>query len=632
MFVEEVRQRVKKYILTTLAAVGYSEVDAVLRILKMVCQAPEEEVKQYVVELESEGLISRLQDKLFITEKGVEVLRKVGVDEEIVKNVLERNEIVAQPLILPQHKPSLTRLELTPIDRESLSSLVKLASLSPLKLLVKPPKLVLLDTTELSVKEVENLFSEIVPKLMIFPKPRLKLIELDSSQEVIEPLPISVKPLTIELKPPKLIDMEKSTPLHQLTASVSTGGEERRVGVLELEEEEVCEGDVSSVLEEFFELEEPEDVIGVAGVVYDRPVVIVAIKPKDYEYIDILRHVLRVLYRIAAGGLPQGEYFTPTRPHSVNEVLRVNLEAERTYFESARRDVVKVIEFTQLKSSKSIDFGLLRNRLKEHLVEGLSFTVIYIDEDVADDVVRFVNYYRGEFGAEVIVLRPRRLSQEQLYKLAALSWGYVSVSERPDIREEELGHHQVLVPNPNSIFTLFAERFGRDLRKIYSYAVRKGIAEVVKPSRQGMVRESTDHYLLKVFAAYYFVEKEQVDVRDIAVEEAVCTQVVPDIYVRPRRVAIEIETLYGEGPAWPSKLRETVEKYRQCSEISDIWLILPPLQASVYSKYLVSMAKRLRELKVVEANVKILTVDLGKEVFVPVTRIGKQLKHILGGR
>jgi len=405
MFVEEVRQRVKKYILTTLAAVGYSEVDAVLRILKMVCQAPEEEVKQYVVELESEGLISRLQDKLFITEEGVEVLRKVGVDEEIVKNVLERNEIVVQPLILPQHKPSLTRLELTPIDREGLSSLTRLANLSLLTLSITLPKLVLLDTSELSVKEVEKLFSEIVPKLLSFPKPRLKLIKLDSSQEVIEKtLFVSVKPLTIELKPPKLIVMEKSAPLHQLTTPVSTGGEERKIRALELEEEEVSEGDVSSVLESFFELEEPEDVVGVAGVVYDRPVIIVAVKPRDYEYIDVLRHILRVLYRIAIGGLPQGEYFTPTRPLSINEVLKVNIEAERTYFESARRDVVKVIEFTQLKGSKPIDFGLLGNRLKEHLVEGLSFTVIYVDEDVADDVVRFANYHKGEFGSEVISL------------------------------------------------------------------------------------------------------------------------------------------------------------------------------------------------------------------------------------
>lgn len=143
------------------------------------------------------------------------------------------------------------------------------------------------------------------------------------------------------------------------------------------------------------------------------------------------------------------------------------------------------------------------------------------------------------------------------------------------------------------------------------------------------MRESTEHYLLKVLAAYYFVEKEQVDIRDIAVEETICGHTIPDVYIKSQNIAIEIETLYGEGLAWPNKLKETIEKYKGCTEISEVWLVLPPMQASMYLKYLVSMAKRLRELKVVGTSVKILTVDLGEETFVPVARISKQIKKIV---
>ena len=625
----EVKQRRKRYILTALAATGYGELSTILRILKTVYQVPEEEVEQYVRELESRGFIGRLQDKLFITEKGVEALREVGVDEGVVRSILEGTETVAQPFTLPPCKPSLAGLELTPMDAEVLSSLTRLEGLSPLMLSVKRPRLIPLDTRELLVEEVGELLLEIpAPKLMSLVKPKIKLIELDSSQQAIgEPPFILVKPLTIRLRPPKLIDVEKSTPLHQLTTPVSAGSEERRVKALELEEEGVGEGDVLSVLEGFFELEEPDEVIGVAGVMYDRPVIVVAIRPEGYEYIDILRHILRVLYRIAVGGLPQGMYLTPAKPSTVDWPLKVNLEVEKAYFEGTRRDVIKVIEFTRLESSKSIDFGLLRNRLKEHLVEGLSFTVIYVDEGIASDIIRFVDYHKGEFGAEVIIVRPRRLSQEQLYKLAALSWGYTSIPERP--YGEESGQLQIPVLDPNSIFTSFAEKFNRDLRRIYSSAVKKGIAELVRPSRQDSMRESTEHYLLKVFATYYFVEKEQVDIRDIAVEETICGHVVPDVYIRSRNIAIEIETLYGEGLAWPNKLRETIEKYKRCTEVSEVWLVLPPMQASVYSKYLVSMAKRLRELKVIEASVKVLTVDLEEEMFVPVARVGKQLREVV---
>ena len=614
----EAKQRRKGYILTALATVGYSELDTLLRILKTVCQMPGEEVEQYVRELESSGLISRLQGKLFITEKGVEALREVGVDEEIVRNILERVEITVQPFILPLHKPSLTGLEFTLIDVESLSSLVRLVSLSPLVLSVKRPRLIPLDISELLVEEIGKLFFETpAPKLVSLVKPRVKLIELDNSQQVIGKSPlILVKPLTIKLRPPKLIDIDVS-------------GEERRARTLELEEEEVSEDDVLSVLEGFFELEEPDDVIGVAGVMYDRPVIIIAIRPEDYEYIDVLRHILRVLYRIAVGGLPRGEYFTPIKPFTANGPFKVNLEVERVYFESTKRDVIKVIEFTGLESSKSIDFGLLRNRLREHLVEGLGFTVIYVDENIAGDIIRFVNYHKGEFGAEVIIIRPCRLSHEQLYKLAALSWGYMSISERPDVYEEKLEHSQIPAFDPNNIFTLFAEKFNRDLKRVYSSAVKKGIAEIVRPSRQGIAQESTEHYLLKVFTTYYFVEKEQVDIRDIAVEETICGHTIPDVYIKSRNIAIEIETLYGEGLAWPNKLKETIEKYKGCTEISEVWLVLPPMQASMYLKYLVSMAKSLRELKVVGTSVKILTVDLGEETFVPVARIGKQMKKIV---
>jgi len=41
------------------------------------------------------------------------------------------------------------------------------------------------------------------------------------------------------------------------------------------------------------------------------------------------------------------------------------------------------------------------------------------------------------------------------------------------------------------------------------------------------------------------------------------------------------------------------------------------------------MAKRLRELRIVNAGVKVLTVDLEGEVFVPIARIGGQIKKII---
>jgi hypothetical protein len=181
---------------------------------------------------------------------------------------------------------------------------------------------------------------------------------------------------------------------------------------------------------------------------------------------------------------------------------------------------------------------------------------------------------------------------------------------------------------PNIAFTMFAERFYNDLEDIYRTALVKGIVEEVKSGRRDNVLETSEHYFLKVFTAYYFVEKEHVNINDIAVEESLCGGV-PDVYVRSRGIAVEIETLYGEGLAWPNKLRQTLEKYRGCREISEIWLVIPPLQASMHLKYLATTARRLRESGDPKSKTRILTVDLGEEKFVPVEEIGRKIREAL---
>jgi len=627
---EDHAKKRKKHVLTAVV-MGYSEPDTILRLLKAIYQIPNEEIEKYFKELESDGLITRYQGKLHLTDKGLEAIRKIGIDEELVKELLEKVEVAIKPFLTTPRKFGLSKLEVTPIDVKSLSNVSKLIEVRPLLILAEKFKLTHLYTYELVRDEVTKWILEMPAfKLISFTRPRIKLFRLHDLKEIESSLITLVKLLVIRSKPLKLIAIEESTAMQQPTkpAVPPSPSAERSVPPVVVEEDvSVGEEEISSIVEGFFELEEPDDVLGVAGVVYDRPVIIVAIKHGGYEYIDVLRYVLRVLYRIAVSGLPQGEYFTPN-PSLITEPLRFNLEIERAYSESTRQGVIKVLDFTGVKSGEFVNLALLRNRLREHLVEALSFTIIYVDESVSDRIIKFLNSYRGEFGAEVIVVRPRILPPEQLEKLAALAWGYVSVSEGRRIDYER----PLELHSPNSMFTLFAERFNRDLRRIYSYAMKKGIVEVVKPSKHDTIRESSEHYFLKVFAAHYFVEKERVDIRDIAVEEPICGHVVPDVHIRSRNIAIEIETLYGEGPAWPNKLRETIEKYKGCGEVSEVWLVIPPLQASIYSKYLVSMLKRLRESRVIQAGIRLLTVDLEDEKFVSIAKIGKQVKDYLKPR
>jgi len=123
-----------------------------------------------------------------------------------------------------------------------------------------------------------------------------------------------------------------------------------------------------------------------------------------------------------------------------------------------------------------------------------------------------------------------------------------------------------------------------------------------------------------------------VKLEDIRVEEPLpeCGDVIPDVFIASRGVAVEVETLYGEGLAWMNKLVQSVEKYRGCS-VSEVWIVIPPLQASIFMKPLMLFAKWLNERRPINAVVKILTVDLEAKEFVFVAEIGRLIRRVLRG-
>jgi hypothetical protein len=602
-------------VFSAIAILGYCELRRFLHLVNSVYQISGEEIEQYLKELEFDGLVKVSEDRVFISSKGVEAIKEVGLDEESVNTLLKSFAITVKPILMSLHLPKLlTKLDSSFLRAEDIHKLVHEVEITPPMLLLQLPKVIQLDTYKPPIEYLSE--SPEVLTMIDLVKPKLKLLKLDKEYLVIESSEVFVKPISIELEAPKLVDMSRAIPtIPESRRETPT----QQATILETLKEEVSYGnEVADVLEGFFEVEEggERDIrSGLATVTYDRPVVIVAVKPENREYIDVLRHFLHVTYRIVVGGLPQGEYFTlsPSRD---------GLELERVLYESSRPSVVKVIEITE---PKPVNLEILRNRLRELLVEGLSFTVLYVNETVADKIVNFVRDHRGEFGAKILIIRPRELSQEQLHKLAALSWGYVGIAKK-------FGGEGTTVmtqyTTPNIAFTMFAERFYNDLEDIYRTALVKGIVEEVKSGRRDNVLETSEHYFLKVFTAYYFVEKEHVNINDIAVEESLCGGV-PDVYVRSRGIAVEIETLYGEGLAWPNKLRQTLEKYRGCREISEIWLVIPPLQASMHLKYLATTARRLRESGDPKSKTRILTVDLGEEKFVPVEEIGRKIREAL---
>jgi len=109
---------------------------------------------------------------------------------------------------------------------------------------------------------------------------------------------------------------------------------------------------------------------------------------------------------------------------------------------------------------------MLRNRLRELLVEGLSYTVLYVDESVNNDVVRFVLRHRDEFGADIVVLGPKKLSWEQMFKISALLWGFKEMAKlEKDSGETVILQHRL--NTFNKLFVSFADKYINELRRVY---------------------------------------------------------------------------------------------------------------------------------------------------------------------
>ena len=159
-------------------------------------------------------------------------------------------------------------------------------------------------------------------------------------------------------------------------------------------------------------------------------------------------------------------------------------------------------------------------------------------------------------------------------------------------------------------------------------------AEIVKESvesEEGLEGfESALHYQLKIFVVYYLMKKEKIPKEDIETETKLHvddTQVIPDVYIKSRSLAIEIETFYGTGLSPWRKLERTIEKYLKHHIANEVWIVIPPLQTMLYLRDLVS---KLRELRKNGYDfIKMYTIDLSKKRLISIEEVSKKLSKLL---
>ncbi len=376
---------------------------------------------------------------------------------------------------------------------------------------------------------------------------------------------------------------------------------------------------VNSLLSLLFDSQKGYGVKELLTVSPDRPVVIIAIKPPNDDYRGTLASILHELYRIKAGGIAAARYAGSTRDKFIVEEEHPGFTPIKV-IDDAEASFLEFLALEKVEDFSKVDPRVLRSRLLEFNKQPLSFLVFYITEDRAKKLLLFMHSLRGELGrTKIVALRLRRvIAKNRRLKefLARAAWGFVDPKEPPG---KTLDNH-------------FGERQRVFLSRLENLASRREVAEHVREGvEEGLGAESPLHYQLKAFVFLYLTRKLNIPVDDIETEARLSRDIVADVYIRSRRLAVEVETFYGTGQTPWRKLQRTIEKYHGCSKVDMVWIVVPPLQAILYLKELAEKAEELRE-EVSSPAVEIFTIDLDRKKLVPVTELAEKLKKRLFSR
>jgi len=299
-----------KRILTALLMLSPCRVDECLEYISTILNVQADEVLCIIEkELELEKLVVVSENRIDVTDKALKKIEEVGIDKEVVEVMMKRKALIINPITFSLSLPRLTRLEFRSPDIKEVIGLIERIELKPPQLPHYGPRLMELNMSKPDTNKA--LFTSKI-SLITLDKPRAKLIKINVEKPKAMLIPITVKPFSIQLKPPKLIAIDKSVSvkvlqlLRELKPIVINVGKPKLINlnvqrsISPPEGELIKVEDVADVLELFDFGEELKDVARlVLGIVtYDRPVIVVAIKSKDQDYVNALRHILRTLHRI----------------------------------------------------------------------------------------------------------------------------------------------------------------------------------------------------------------------------------------------------------------------------------------------------------------------------------------------
>lgn len=342
----------------------------------------------------------------------------------------------------------------------------------------------------------------------------------------------------------------------------------------------------------------------------ERAVVVLA-KKTGQDYLELLKRVLRELYRVGAGGLP-----TP-----IDVLTKEEFEVKKPLIKAGGSICVIDVDEVCRGEGGGLDDGCLAfiaGRVREAYSQGLGYLVLY-GKDFAELKKWISLKVVGEGGFEAPLQR------------------YVEVEGRADPRLVGL----MFAGSPRTA-DMDVEQYAMYLDVLLLRAVEAAAREYAPYVKRG-IDESLMHYGLKALVVKY-LEKMGIKLENIKTEYAYKAEpkdaetdrvekeyaherYVFDVYVEGEGLAVEVETLYGTVvPA--TKLMETGEK---AWAVNRLWIVIPPPQLFLFLRDVLKARKALRKkfmhkgLDVVE----FYTIDLFREELIPIAEYVNRLKKIV---
>ena len=315
-----------------------------------------------------------------------------------------------------------------------------------------------------------------------------------------------------------------------------------------------------------------------ASIVSEGPTYIIV--NKDENIHEFLLPILKVLYRIKAGGAPKVTHVSLEKGKPLEDILVVEGTFEK---------LVKSI-YEQTKDTESNIEENVRKAMREMQYEKFRLILIPVSKGELEKVITELSSHASKYGKYVKSLVIYKcVKKDKIGPTLSGAFGFIKDPS------------QIISLSNAPALDKFLEKLEEIKRKIKDEVESPRI----KVKRAERAYESSEHLLLKWFVLHHLIKHEKVMPENVEFEYNM-GNIIPDIYVKDFQLAIEIETFFKEDGE--DDVNEKLQKYRESSrEVTEIWFVIPNPQALLFAKNLLKIET---EWKKAGLNVKMYTLDL----------------------